>query len=306
MKFLKGRKDWDELVSEEGIKEISLDLLLSICADWLPLVNNISSLLQGYETSIPTTEVLNQISSVANALKTRNWRVAIRQISLAIGDMTGLPFQTIYQYVYGFVKMFNPEIAWKLNSLFYNSTESGANSSLKEYASRNNKKGVKSMISVLMETYKSTSDDEIDNELTDLYLSGYRALPNSYMTSYTNEKGEDIELNAQQIATFREVYNSSYQDIKDLLALGEYRVKTQEEKAKSIKSLYNAYYEYAKAISINTIPTNDSVVIASIIVRNALLKDSIGSQAHVVDERKTVIAFVQRGEQWFARLSCLP
>lgn len=51
---------------------------------------------------------------------------------------------------------------------------------------------------------------------------------------------------------------------------------------------------------------NDSVVIASIIVRNALLKDSISSQAHVVDERKTVIAFVQRGEQWFARLSCLP
>ena len=51
---------------------------------------------------------------------------------------------------------------------------------------------------------------------------------------------------------------------------------------------------------------NDSVVIASIIVRNALLKDSIGSQAHVVDERKTVIAFVQRGDQWFARLSCLP
>ena len=51
---------------------------------------------------------------------------------------------------------------------------------------------------------------------------------------------------------------------------------------------------------------NDSVVIASIIVRNALLKDSIGSQTHVVDERKTVIAFVQRGEQWFARLSCLP
>ena len=51
---------------------------------------------------------------------------------------------------------------------------------------------------------------------------------------------------------------------------------------------------------------NDSVVIASIIVRNALLKDSIGLQAHVVDERKTVIAFVQRGEQWIARLSCLP
>ena len=51
---------------------------------------------------------------------------------------------------------------------------------------------------------------------------------------------------------------------------------------------------------------NDSLVIASIIVRIALLKDSIGSQAHVVDERKTVIAFVQRGEQWFARLSCLP
>lgn len=51
---------------------------------------------------------------------------------------------------------------------------------------------------------------------------------------------------------------------------------------------------------------NDSVVIASIIVINALLKDSIGSQAHVVDERKTVIAFVQRGDQWFARLSCLP
>ena len=51
---------------------------------------------------------------------------------------------------------------------------------------------------------------------------------------------------------------------------------------------------------------NDSVVIASIIVRNALLKDSIDSQAHVVDERKTVIAFVQRGDQWFARLSCLP
>lgn len=285
MKHIKGKRDWDDW----AIKEMGTNTLLAICADWIPLVNTFSSLIQGYETSVPTTELLNQIASVAQSLQNKNWRVAIKQVALAVGDMTGLPFQTVYQYIYGTIKAFDPETAWKLNSLFYNATESGANSALRTYANKNSAKGTTAMISVLMNNYKTTSDDEINKELSSLYLSGYRALPSSYMTSYTNEKGEEVNLNAQQIAQFRETYNTSYSDIKDLLALGEYQYKTQEQKAKTIKSLYNAYYENAKARTTNIVPSSKMgkmLYYSNGNIRLAKLVSTVNSVSQITDNKK--------------------
>lgn len=251
MKHIKGKKDWDDW----EVKDMALNIGLSVSADWIPFVNTFSSLLQGYETSIPTTELLNQISTLSTTLKNKNWRVAIRQIALAVGDMTGLPFQTVYQYMYGIVKASDPESAWKLNNLFYNQTEQSANRSLQVYAGANKLKGTQAMVSVLMDNYKTKSDDEIDKELATLYMSGYRAIPSSIPSTYTNEKGEEVKLSKSQLQMFKETYDTSYGAIKELLTLGEYRSKTQEQQAKTIKSIYSAYYEYAKAKSVGVMPT---------------------------------------------------
>jgi hypothetical protein len=71
------------------------------------------------------------------------------------------------------------------------------------------------------------------------------------MTSYTNEQGKTVELTENQILAFRSVYNTANQDVNDLLSINEYRSATQEDKAKSMSKLYDAYYLYAKAKALN-------------------------------------------------------
>lgn len=244
MKHIKGKKDWDEW----DIAELGTSVGLAIGVDWIPLVNTLSNLIKGYEVNVPAVDLLNQVGSIINSGKSGNWNVMLRQIAIVVGDACGIPFETVYSYLYGAMKTFNPEVAYEMNSVLYGATYSNANKTLKKYAEKNDLGKTKSMVNVIMQNYKMNGVSErVSTELSKLYISGYNALPKSYITEYADDKGNTVKLSQKQVNTFKSIYSQSDNAVKSVLSLTEYSTLTQEEKAKVVKKIYDAYYSYAKA-----------------------------------------------------------
>ena len=253
MKRIKGKKDWDELdIAEEG-----LALAMAIGVDWVPLVNFISNMVQGYDVDIPATNLLNQFVAIFKSGASQDWSKMIKQMAWLAGDMTGIPFQTIYDYIYGTLKLFDPEVAYEMRSVFYGSSLQSAMNTMKSYAQKGKQGKTAGMVDVIMKQYKTGStNDEINEELASLYISGYNALPKSAMTQYTDDNGDVVKLTAQQITQFQQEYSKATDDVAKLVRLTEYRSLTAEEKAKAIKKLYDAYYNIAKAKVMGVKPSS--------------------------------------------------
>ena len=244
MKRIKGRKDWDEF----DIEEEAMALVKSTAVDWLPFVNFISNIMQGYEVDIPAINLFNQFSEIFKSANGQDWRTMIKQCLLLVGDMTGIPFQTLYQYVYGTVKAFDPSAAYEMRSVLYGSSVQSATKTMQTYAQKGNVNKTADMIDLIMQKFKTGSTtDEINKELATLYIAGFNAIPKTSMTSYTNEDGEVVKLTSEQITQFNNLYGQSTKDVSALLKLTDYKNMTQEEKAKAIKKIYDIYYAYAKA-----------------------------------------------------------
>jgi len=249
MKRIKGKKDWDEWdIAEEG-----MNLAMAFGVDWIPFVNFLSSIVQGYEVSVPAVDIFNQFSDIFSNGKKGNFRAVIRQIALLVGDLTGIPTNTIYQYIYGAIKTFDPETAYQMNSVLYGSSLQSASKTLNTYAEKGNLNKTSGMIDLIMKNYKTGSTtDEINRELAQLKIDGYNAMPSGVLEQYTNDNGETVKLTAQQIEQFKSYYQQSTKSVNDLINLTDYKSATAEEKAKMIKKLYDIYHEYAKVRTLKT------------------------------------------------------
>ena len=268
MKRIKGKKDWDEFdIAEEG-----MNLALAIGVDWVPLVNTVSNLVKGYEVTVPAVEIMNQVADIFGNWKNGDTRGVIRQIAFLVSDLTGLPTQTVYQYIYGSLKMFDPAIAYELNSVLYGASLQSTTNAMKTYAERKNEPKTASMIGLIMSKYKmGNSSDKINKELASLYIDGYNSLPTTPLDSYTDENGQTIELTQKQIEQFKNYYSQASKDISSLLDIAEYKTATSEEKSKAIKKLYDIYYQYAKVKVIGAATTSKLVNVVSLTKGNIQL-----------------------------------
>lgn len=244
MKRVKGKKDWDEFdIAEEGMA-----LAMSIGVDWIPMVNFFSSIVQGYEVTVPAVEIFNAMANIFKNARNQNWKTMVRQILILCGDMTGVPVQTLYAYVYGALKAFDPAIAEEMRSVLYGSSLQSATKTMQVYSSKGDVGKTSSMINLIINNYKTgSSTEEINKEIANLYIEGYNALPKSFMTQYTNEEGNVVKLSNEQIKQFMAVYSQSTRDVSKLMQLTEYNSLTSEERAKAIKKIYDAYYSMARA-----------------------------------------------------------
>ncbi len=244
MKRLKGKKDWDEM----DIAEEATALAMAIGVNWVPLLSQLSSIVQGYEVTVPATEIFNQMSAIFKSGKAGSWKTMIRQIAILFGDMTGVPVQTVYSYIYGMLKTFDPAIAYEMRSVLYGASLQSATSTMKGYAERGNQDKTTSMIGLIMKNYKTgSSTDETNKELARLYINGYSALPKTSMNQYTDDNGNTVKLTNEQIKQFTELYKKSSKDVSNLMNITEYKSATDEEKAKAIQKIYDTYYAVAKA-----------------------------------------------------------
>lgn len=268
MKRIKGKKDWDEFdIAEEG-----MNLALAIGVDWVPLVNTVSNLIKGYEVTVPAVEIMNQVADIFGNWKNGDTRGVIRQIVFLVSDLTGLPTQTVYQYIYGSLKTFDPAIAYELNSVLYGASLQSTTNAMKTYAERKNEPKTASMIGLIMSKYKmGNSSDKINKELASLYIDGYNSLPTTPLESYTDENGQTSELTQKQIEQFKNYYSQANKDVSALLEIAEYKTATSEEKSKAIKKLYDIYYQYAKVKVIGTATTSKLVNVVSLTKGNIQL-----------------------------------
>ena len=89
-------------------------------------------------------------------------------------------------------------------------------------------------------------DKETRAEINRLVGLGLDALPKSIGDTITHE-GEEIKLNKKQRQEFEETYSEGLQAVTRMMKTSLYEKSSDEIKAKSVKFIYDYYYEQAKA-----------------------------------------------------------
>ena len=167
--------------------------------------------------------------------------------------MTGIPVYNLYNLFIGGVKTFNYEEGTKWDAFVRGYSSSYIMGAFKSAVQNNGDRTANSLLSLELAMYKSgKATTDVVNELRELYSQGYDVIPSSYGTYYTNDSGEKTDFTQEQIKLFKQTYQGANKAVSDLMKVTEYRTATQEEKAKYIKGLYEAYYGAAKGKAIGS------------------------------------------------------
>ena len=252
MQRLKGKKEWDEFDQ----KDFLTDIAYTSSVAWLPIFNAFANkVFKGYDLSNPSGAVLDNVSNVlvdtyntiANGFEEKDLKTLSRDLISSLGNITGIPINNLAGYTYGFTKAFDLETALELKNVLYNVTPTQSTSAYNTYIEKGNTNKALKQLNFTMEHYKiDNSNEYVNRELVNLSMSGYNALPKNYMVSYTKD-GETVKLSKQEQVAFTNIYNQSTSKVNSLINVTEYRKLTQEDRAKLIKKIYDAYYSYAKA-----------------------------------------------------------
>ena len=312
MRHLRGKEEWDEW----DFVNVGIDAVTSLTVDWVPLANVIANLIQGYEVTVPVIDLLNQMSSMISNVQ--NGSFSMSSFIQMLSDLTGVPLSTLISYAKGITNAFAPEIALEIDNFMYGVTSTSMSNSMKEYRDKGNRERVSMFVKENTIRFKTGYISErVQTELTNLYMAGYNALPKDYITTYVNENGMTISLNASQISAFKMAYDDSDKAIRELLTTSEYMSMTQEEKANTIKKIYDYFFEYAKAKVLKTevsskvvnvlLQTNGSIAIGKYIsilsliqgikasstkTRKELVLDYINSMSNLSRQEKLLVMYL--------------
>lgn len=249
-----GRKGWNENTS----KDFAISLLLESTINNLPYVSTITNAIQykadvgGYDFTL-LNNLIDIVGDITNMAKTGDWELTkiLLYLSDTLGMMTGIPTKNLYNIAMGIWKQVGGS-GFETDAIIKGYGSSYLSSELKKAVEGNHKNKAIGYLETLLATYKvGKTSSAIQSELLTLYSNGFNALPKNFMTSYIGDDRKSVELNDSQISVFRKHYEMGNKDANDLLAINEYKTATQENRAKSISKLYDAYYSYAKAKALN-------------------------------------------------------
>lgn len=251
IKRLFGRKGWDE---KEEPEELAKAFLLEWTLFNIPAFETIYNMIDydqeftSLNLSLPN-EMLSVVKSIWQAASEgKDWRKAIIPMIRTLSYATGFPFYNLYNVAMGFVKNFSPETGIKWDSAVRGYTSTYLTGAYKSAVENGGTKTAKNYLAVNMGMYKTgVASDTLLDELNTLYGQGFDVLPKNYMQSYTDESGSKVELTKEQVKTFKETYQLANTAVESLMNVTDYQNATPEIKSKLIKSLFDAYYNVAKA-----------------------------------------------------------
>lgn len=249
VKRLLGKKDWKW--DEETTKDFAITLALESTINNLPYVSTILNSIE-YNNKITGLDIsiLNQFITILNDLYKQiqgngDWVSTLKDVTLTLGNMTGLPISNLYKYGVGIYKNVSPN-GYKVDAIVQSYSPTYILNEYKDAINKGMNKKASGYLELVMSS-RAESSDEVRKEINSLYKDGYNALPKPYLTSYTNENGETASLTEEQINAFKTEYNKANAQVEKLMQLTDYKTKTSEEKSKLIKKIYDTYYSYAKA-----------------------------------------------------------
>lgn len=223
----------------------------------LPLIRDVySRLVEGYSLDNYAYSALNDLLdsaasliSVAEKLMSGNASQqdiakSIKQLSYAAGQILGIPTRNIYNIAYGLTKRVSPTSAYKIDNVFY---KKNYLNDLKKAIEDDDIEMISMLLNLVLD--ERTGGDYSENTLSTLrklYSSGYSVLPKSVGDSISYN-GEEIPLSESQKTQFKKTYSQANAYVDKMILTSNYKMLSEENKAKAIKQVFDAYY--AKAVS---------------------------------------------------------
>lgn len=287
---LKGQKEW----SDADFGSIGRDFAINTVG-WAPIVRDLVNAVKGYDLEIPEYAMFKQaydlIGAIGAVMKNpadNTTRSLLKKAVETFSAFMGLPVANVWKYVYGITKTFSPATALKMKDVLYGASSTGLATSAKEYAERNDISTAADLYSSLYAVHKTGEiDRDVAIELAKLVKEGLNPNARNVPEYYADEQGERVDLTNEQRARFSKEYSAANKVVARFIKTPSYKNLENEAKAKSIKKIYDLYYEFAKYKALGVDPESklgkllaftggDYDVAATIILieRNASLMDT--------------------------------
>ncbi|MBQ7728047.1 MAG: hypothetical protein IJT60_05665 [Clostridia bacterium] len=246
------------------VEDYALDLFGTTIGA-LPVVKNVFDYFtKGYDLSGFEYDVLNDLLKstsdigelvgkimAGEPIERSTLTAGLRSSVYAASQLLGIPTRNVMNTVVGTVKRVSPEAGYSMEDFLYGSDY---RKDFSQYVSEGNK----DMANYLLDLYTTDTTGKMSQlareTLLNLYTQGYDVLPksigNKISYSYKDENGdtqtESFTLNAQQKKQFKAIYSEATPVIEAMLDSKEFQKLSEENQAKAIRSVNNAYYIKAK------------------------------------------------------------
>lgn len=244
-------------------QEVAIDAANSL-VNWLPYFGEIyDAVTTGFEISSFPEDKLNGLidsfKGFVDALKDGGSNAVLRAskevVSVAASLGLGIPLDNLYKYLMGITRNISESAYIQIGKW----TEGFESKQLSNYYSDAIADGreadAETALSTQYALYKTgVASENVIGEVASLGMQGYNAVARNAPDYVTDEEGEKANLTENQKAKFRKTYALSDSAVGSLITGTSYQRLTDASKAKAIKRLYDAYYEYAKWAALGTTP----------------------------------------------------
>ena len=251
-KWLKGQDD------EEDIMTSMTNEFTSNFIGMFPFIKDLYTLYQGYDVTnmayTGLTNVYNAFTEMYNIVdlvvsgeqySETEIRGKLRKVLLGLSQTFGIPLRNLETYTKGIIEKVAPASVYRYESLFYNSTMSNYSKELKKAIENDDDALADTIIDVMLADEKvEVKDEKIRTTMRKLFEEGYDVFPKSVGETIIHD-GESIKLTKRQHTKFREIYGQANDKVSSLINSKSFEDVPSVVKAKSIKYIYDYYYEEA-------------------------------------------------------------
>ena len=246
-------------------KEFTDETLYKSFVNWIPIVGTFANAIKNdTDLTVFTVQNMNSILDNMKILYSSIQEGDIGHISGAtltalnnLASLFGVPASSIWKLVNGIWYNIDKDSNTQAKNWLGMLTSSSLKVNYTNAVEKLQEDRAIANIDTWLYGYSAGTTNEISKELYRLDsvgITGY--LPRELMKSYENEKGEVVKLSSKEKNTFQSQYSKATADINELIKSFNYKSLDDEYKGKSVKKIYDVYYEYAKCKTLGTKSTN--------------------------------------------------
>ena len=197
----------------------------------------------------------------------RDTNKMIQDVLYSAGQLSGVPTRNMKNFVYGVVRLFSTDAAYKWDNALYKKSYSA---DLNEAVAKGDiGRATMIMELALKEKLGSGFSTGAINELTRLSGLGEKVTPSAIGDTIT-VNGEEFTLDADQYGAVRAEYDKVISATNDFIDSRFYKSLNDEQKAKALRKLYATYKDIAYDTVLGT-NRNERAVIMSKLIKGDVL-----------------------------------
>lgn len=263
-----GFKHWlDKDDDEKGLLSEFITDFIGTNVGMIPVVREFyNKFANNYDISADPLGAVNDFidasKSIYTSVNSGNYKGLWYKFSKALSTLTGLPFKNVNEYVMGIIGTFDPDVAYKYRSIWYNKTVSEFTNDLEKAYSKGNTNRASGIIQAIYNSKGIKINDSLANTLASIGekdTESIISLRNSTNKNVT-VNDESITLNGTQVTNVTKAYNKAVNTNLTYLTRNSYFANlTKEEKAYAIKLMNKSSYYEALSKTLNTNIKEDKI-----------------------------------------------